>query len=132
MSVATPPDHDFGKRRPEPLPAVAARKRSSHVGLLLMGTMAVGVSAYALMPSENCDTDRPAIAGQANDCQSRHSSSGHSYYGGSSSRTSLYSGDTSSSSAGGASSDAGGASHVTRGGFGSFVHAMSSHFSHGG
>ncbi len=29
-------------------------KRSSQVALLLMGTVAVGGGAYALMPSENC------------------------------------------------------------------------------
>ena len=39
---------EFGKR--EPTPHSLAPKRSSHVTLLVMGTLAVGGGAYALMP----------------------------------------------------------------------------------
>jgi hypothetical protein len=105
------------------------------VALLLMGTIAVGGGAYAMMPRENCDPNNSALTStQTAGCQPRQSSSssgGHGSSGGSSSRSSYYSGDSSSSSssAGGSSSDAG---HTTRGGFGSFGHAIASHFSGGG
>ena len=54
-----PPPKDFGKRRPHqpadlPLPPREPVKRSGHVALLVMGTLAVGGGAYALMPSETC------------------------------------------------------------------------------
>jgi hypothetical protein len=127
------PDKSFGKRRPRlspDEPPAAASKRSSHVALLLMGTVALGSGAYALMPRENCDPNRPPIAaGQPSDCQQRSSSSGgHGGSGsGSSSRSNFASTDTASSHSSGSSSDAG-SSHVARGGFGSFM----SHFSGGG
>ena len=49
--------------------------------LLLMGTLAVGGGAYALMPGENCQPTSPGLATpalpQANtDCKPRSSSSG--------------------------------------------------------
>ena len=118
-------------------------KRSSQVALLLMGTMAVGGGAYALMPSENCPPNQPGVTqpgGQQNqNCNRSWRSSGggssgyssyHSGYGGSSSSSSSphlssqqhFSG--SGTSSGGSSST----SPVSRGGFGSF----SSHFSGGG
>jgi hypothetical protein len=130
------PRKDFGKRQLEPTHD-PVRKRSNHVALLLMGTMALGGGAYALMPSEHCDPNRPGISasstGQPSDCQQRSSSSssgGHSYSGGgsgSSPRSNFASIDSSSSSSGshGSSSSTIG---VTRGGFGSFM----SHFSGGG
>jgi hypothetical protein len=37
-----PPTHEFGKRRPAPPSAFPPPKRSSHVALLVMGTLAVG------------------------------------------------------------------------------------------
>lgn len=113
-------------------------KRSSQVALLLMGTTGVGGTAYSLMPSENCTTERPAIVapGSASviDCiprgrSSSSSSGGYRSYGSSSSQ-SLYGGDSSSPSKSGGTADSG--SHITRGGFGSFAHAFTSHFSGGG
>jgi hypothetical protein len=129
------PQKDFGKRKLA-APSVAARsappaKRSGHVGLLLMGTLAVGGGAYALMPSENCQPTQPSVASSAGStqCSRGGSSSGG---GGGSSRSGFYSSDSSSSHpVSGTSSDAG-SSGVSRGGFGSFAHAFSSHFSGGG
>jgi hypothetical protein len=134
--MAEKPVTQFGKRRPVPVQPAAPVKRSRHVALLLAGTVAVGGGAYALMPSENCAPSQPGMASTAG-CSPRGSSSSgsHGYWGGSSSgsswRSSFYGGDSSSSRspAGAASSEAGG---VTRGGFGSFAHAMSAHFSGGG
>ena len=112
-------------------------KRSSQVALLLMGTTAVGGTAYSMMPRENCSADRPAIsstgAQQANDCARRggsSSSGGHrsSYGGSSSSSQGLFGGNSSS----GTSSAVHDSNHVTRGGFGSFAHSFTSHFSSGG
>ena len=131
---------EFGKRKPD-VPSVAARpappaKRSGHVALLLMGTLAVGGGAYALMPGENCERspNAPSLhASQRRMPAARVSSSGSSHGGsGGSSRSSFYSGDSSSShSASGTSSDSG-SGGVTRGGFGSSAHAFASHFSGGG
>jgi hypothetical protein len=132
-------DHpkEFGHRQPPvvvqpPVPV----KRSGHVALLVMGTVAIGGGAYALMPSEHCDSNRPGIAapGPAGDCSPRGSSSssgGHGGYwgGGSSSRVSFFGDSSASSQSSGSTSDAG---HVTRGGFGSFAHAFAMHFSGGG
>jgi hypothetical protein len=105
-------------------------KRSGHVALLLAGTVAIGGGAYALMPSENCAPSQPGMAAPANaGCSPRSSSSG----GGGSSRYGFYSGDSSSSRSGtGAASSEAGSGGVTRGGFGSFAHAFTSHFSGGG
>ncbi|WMT73689.1 hypothetical protein [Bradyrhizobium sp. Ash2021] len=132
------PNKEFGKRRP-----VVARpgpqpplKRSGHVGLLMMGTLAIGGGAYALMPNENCRPSSPGMAGPAipqmnAECPPRGSSSGGSGGGGYSSRSSFFSGDSTSShaSSGGSDSGSGG---VTRGGFGSFAHSFAAHFSGGG
>jgi hypothetical protein len=127
---------EFGARRPPAeQPPV---KRSGHVALLLMGTIAIGGAAYTLMPPENCDPDRPGIAasGQVRECSPRGSSSGSggghgSWGGGSSSRTSFFGGDFSPGQSGSSTSDAG-SGQVTRGGFGSFARAFASHFSGGG
>ena len=131
---------EFGKRKPD-VPSVAPRpappaKRSGHVALLLMGTLAVGGGAYALMPSENCERspNAPSVLQGNAECPPRGSSSSSSSHGGSSgsSRSSFYSGDSSSGhSASGTSSDSG-SGGVTRGGFGSSAHAFTSHFSGGG
>jgi hypothetical protein len=134
--MADKPSHEFGKRRPvgPPLIAPAPVKRSGHVALLLMGTLAVGGGAYALMPSENCQQKPPGMAAAA-ECQPRGSSSGgHGGSGGSSSRSSFFSGtssssDSSASHSGSGASESGG---VQRGGFGSFAHAFAGHFSGGG
>jgi hypothetical protein len=130
--MAGKPVTQFGKRRPVAVQPPA--KRSSHVALLLAGTVAVGGGAYALMPSENCAPSQPGMASTAG-CSPRGSSSsgGHGYWGGSSSRASFYGGDSSSSRSGtGAASSEAGSGGVTRGGFGSFAHAFTSHFSGGG
>src|ERR1700684_3837425 len=61
--MASPPP-DFGKRKPS-TPAVASPpvKRSRHVALLLTGTLAVGGTAYAVMPPrQNCGPASPAAS----------------------------------------------------------------------
>ena len=132
------PSKEFGKRGPiAPQPAVPP-KRSGHVALLLMGTVAIGGGAYALMPRQNCEPSAPGMAATAPsgaNCALRGSTSsgGHGGSGSGWSRTSFFSSDSSSSShaSSGTSSDSG-SSGVTRGGFGSFAHAFSAHFSGGG
>jgi hypothetical protein len=135
--MAAKPNPEFGKRRPAALQPPerlkhAPVKRSNHVALLLMGSFAIGGGAYALMPRENCATDRPGMASDVQPgagCPPRGStSSGGS--GGSSSRSSFYGGDSSHSPSG-TSSDAG-SGGVTRGGFGAFAHGFAAHFSGGG
>jgi hypothetical protein len=134
--MAEKPVTEFGKRRPVAVQPAAPAKRSSHVALLLAGTVAVGGGAYALMPGENCATSQPGMAATANaGCSPRSSSSGggRGYFGGSSSRSSFYGGDSSSSRSGtGAASSEAGSGGMTRGGFGSFAHAVGAHFSGGG
>ena len=105
---------------------VKTTKRSGHVALLLAGTVAVGGGAYALMPSENCAPNQPGMAAPAG-CSPRGSSSGGS------SRYGFTSGDSpSNKSASATSPSSPGSGGVTRGGFGSFAHAFTSHFSGGG
>ena len=113
---------DFGKRQPS-LPPAPGPKRSNHVALLVMGTLAVGGGAYAVMPGANCQPTPPGMAApgtpQANAaCTSRGgSSSGSGGYG----RSSRFSFFGSSGSSSPASTTSGG---VTRGGFGSFARAF--------
>jgi hypothetical protein len=127
-----PSKKEFGKRRPAagPPPAQQPVKRSGHVALLVMGTIAVGATAYTLMPRQNCEPSAtgatvpgaaPVQASAA--CSSRSGSSGG---GGSrwSSRSSFSSSDSSSHSSSGTSSDSG-SGGVSRGGFGSFGHGFS-------
>jgi hypothetical protein len=130
------PPAEFGHRRPPPVQPAAPVKRSRHVALLVMGTVALGGGAYALMPSEHCDPDPAGITtapGSAGNCSPRSSSSswgsGHGYWGGRSASGLGLFGDGGSS--GGSASD-GGAGQVSRGGFGSFARAFSMHFSGGG
>jgi hypothetical protein len=126
--MASKPNPEFGKRRPVTPQPPGPAKRSNHVALLLMGTFAVGGGAYALMPRENCATDRPGMASDVQPgggCASRGSSSSGGS-GGSSSRSSFYGGSSGSSPSGTASES--GSGGVTRGGFGSFA----AHFSGGG
>ena len=131
--AAKPPTKDFGKRRPATV-APAPRepvKRSGHVALLVMGTIAVGATAYTLMPRQNCNPGASvpgatvpgagAPVQTSTNCSSSSNSSGSSRW---SSRSSFFSGDSSSHSSSGGSSDAG-SGGVTRGGFGSFAHAFS-------
>ena len=125
--MADKPSKEFGTRRPAPVPAAPREpvKRSGHVALLVMGTIAVGTTAYTLMPRQNCDPPPSgAVPGQTSTaCSNGHSSSG----GGSrsSSRSSFFSSDSCSHSSSGTSSDSG-SGGVTRGGFGSFAHGFSS------
>ena len=64
--MASPPPKEalkeFGKRKPA-MPPVASPpvKRSGHVALLVMGTMAVGGGAFALMPRQNCQPTSPGM-----------------------------------------------------------------------
>ncbi|WP_343207747.1 hypothetical protein [Bradyrhizobium sp. Ai1a-2] len=93
--------------------------------LILMGTLAVGATAYALMPSEDCvrspNDPAPSLLQSSNaECRQRgSSSSSHGSSGGSR----YYGSDSSSGHSASGTSDSG-ASHVTRGGFGSFAHAF--------
>jgi len=130
--MADKSDQDFGKRKPvsvpaSPRPAPPPAKRSGHVALLLMGTVAVGGTAYALMPSRSCEQPPNAASSslQQNNtnCSSRSSSSSSGGSGGSSSRSSYYSSDSSSSHSSSGTSDSGSHS-AQRGGFGSFGHAV--------
>jgi hypothetical protein len=133
--MAEKPVPEFGKRRPVAVqPPAAPTKRSHHVALLLAGTVAVGGGAYALMPSENCAPGQPGMAAPAGRSPRGSSSGGgHGYFGGSSSRYGFFGGDSSSSRSGtGAASSEAGSGSVTRGGFGSFAHAIGAHFSGGG
>ena len=128
------PVQEFGKRNkvsvpasPRPMPTPS--KRSGHVALLLMGTLAVGTTAYTLMPSSNCEQPNQYGTPTQNtaQCSSRSSSSSSGGSGSSgSSRSSYYnSGSSSSSSSSHSSSDLGSSSHsAQRGGFGSFGHAV--------
>jgi hypothetical protein len=128
------PTHEFGKRRPAPAAPIASApaKRSSRVALLLMGTLAVGGGAYALMPGDNCQPTTPGMAAPTG-CQPRGSSSSGGGSGGGSSRYGFFSGGSSSgsSSASTTTSSDSGSSQVSRGGFGSFAHAFGAHFSGG-
>ena len=129
--MADKPEKGFGKRKPvsaSPRPAQPPAKRSGHVALLLMGTVAVGTTAYTLMPSRNCEASPNAASPYQQtrtECTSRgSSSSSHSSgSGGSSSRSSYYSSDSSSSHSSSGTSDSGSLS-AQRGGFGSFGHAV--------
>jgi hypothetical protein len=134
------PPKEFGHRRPPQAEPPAPVKRSHHVALLLMGTIAVGGGAYALMPSENCDPNRPGISaasGPTGNCSPRQSSSssgggrGSWGRGSSSSRANFFGGDASSGPSGVSASDAG-SGHIAHGGFGSVAQAFASHFSGGG
>jgi hypothetical protein len=121
--MSTIPSKEFGTRKPAPMPPRAPTKRSAEVVLLLMGTLAVGATAYALMPSEDCvrspNDPAPSLLQSSNaECRQRgSSSSSHGSSGGSR----YYGSDSSSSQPASGTSDSG-SSHVTRGGFGSFAH----------
>ena len=130
--MADKPDKDFGKRKPvsvpaSPRPAPPPAKRSGHVALLLMGTVAVGGAAYALMPNRNCEPSPNAASSSlqqgSTECSPRSSSSSGGGSGGGSSRSSYYSSDSSSSHSSSGTSDS--SSHsAQRGGFGSFGHSF--------
>ena len=118
------PSKEFGARKPlVPTAPAPPAKRSGHVGLLLMGTLAVGGGAYALMPRNNCERPAnvasPSLLQGNTECQPRSSSSGGGSGGG---RSYFSSGSSSSQSVSGTSDSV--TSHVARGGFGSFGHAV--------
>ncbi|MDA9498348.1 hypothetical protein [Bradyrhizobium sp. CCBAU 11357] len=124
-----PAKKEFGKRRPvaEPPPSRPPVKRSGHVALLVMGTIAVGTTAYTLMPRQTCEPSPGAAPGQTTTTCTTSSSSSSSSGGSSSrwsSRSSFFESDSSSHSSSGTSSDSGHSS-VSRGGFGSFGHGFS-------
>ena len=131
--TAKPPKHDrnFGTRKPSVPPVTRPpgppAKRSGHVALFLMGTIMVGTAAYTFMPRTNCEPASPNVAQPSllqsgADCSSRGSSSSGGHGGSSGGRSYFSSGSSSGSSVSG-TSDAG-SSHVARGGFGSFGHAV--------
>jgi hypothetical protein len=130
------PASEFGTRKPVAIRPAQPIKRGQ-VALLLMGTLAVGGGAYAMMPSENCQPNQPGMAAPSgvqtnSECRPRGSSSGgHGSSGGSSSRSSVYSGGSSSNHASSGTSSDSSTGHVTRGGFGGVAHAFTSHFSGG-
>jgi len=110
----------FGKRQPTRLPDTPPPKRSNHVALLVMGTLAVGGGAYAMMGSESCQPASPASPGMAASAlpQTSTTCTSHGWSGGSggysrSSRVSFFGGPADSVSGG-----------VTRGGFGSLARAF--------
>jgi hypothetical protein len=111
--------------RPKPPP-----KRSHEVVLLVMGSIAVGSTAYALMPRQCTPAEpgtMPTVSSPA-ECPPRGSSS--SSHGGSGGSRYGYSSGGSSGSTPASTTDAS-SSTVKRGGFGSFAHSFSSHFSFG-
>ncbi|WP_407156274.1 hypothetical protein [Bradyrhizobium sp. STM 3557] len=111
----------FGKRRPLAPPTTPPVKRSGHVALLVMGSLAVGGTAYALMPRTSCDPPAPGTPQTEAACTTRSSSGGG---GGSGSR--FY--DSSNSGRTNVADAESG--RVSRGGFGSFARAFA--FSRGG
>lgn len=135
--MASAPRKEFGKRPPPVEEAARPVKRSGYVALFLMGTVAVGAGAYAMMPSEKCEPAKPPTAGQpaaaAQTQPCRSSRSGGYSYVGRSSRNSFFGGSSSSSShslAGGLAIPS--KSTTARGGFGGFGRAVASSFSRGG
>jgi hypothetical protein len=111
------------------LPDTPQPKRSSHVALLVMGTLAVGGGAYALLPRQTCEPPQPSpgMAAPAPPqpgvaCTTRSSWSGSRSSGYSRTHWSFFGGGSSpsGSSAHGPESSSSG---VVRGGFGSFAHA---------
>jgi hypothetical protein len=128
--MANKSDQEFGRRKPVSVPASQRpgsppAKRSGHVALLLMGTVAVGGAAYALMPNRNCEQSPNAASSslQQNNANCSSSSSSGGGSGGSSSRSSYSSSNSSSSHSSSGTSDSGSHS-AQRGGFGSFGHAV--------
>jgi len=124
---------EFGARKPPAIQPAQPVKRGQ-VALLLMGTLAVGGGAYAMMPSENCEPNRPGMAAPSelqtnSECRPRGSSSGG--HGSSSSRSHFSSAGSSSNHAPSGTPSDSGSGHVTRGGFGGFAHAFTLHFSGG-
>jgi hypothetical protein len=127
--MADPPQIQFGRRRPNRLPDAPpspAPKRSHHVALLVMGTMAVGGAAFAMtVDSAICGPPPPAPPGVAapaqpqGSCTSRVSSSSGSSYG--RTRYSFFGGDSTSRASTSGVAESG---SVSRGGFGGLGRAF--------
>ncbi|MGY3603002.1 MULTISPECIES: hypothetical protein [unclassified Bradyrhizobium] len=124
--TSLPPPKEFGTRTPAPVspPPRPPAKRSAEIVLMLMGTLAVGGTAYLLMPSETCERPpngaAPSFSQGDTECRQRgSSSSSHGSSGGS-----RYSSSGSSSSHSASGTPDSGSNHVSRGGFGSFAHAF--------
>jgi hypothetical protein len=110
---------EFGKRRQVSVPPspVLPPKRSNHVALLVMGTLAVGGTAYALMPRECTPAAEPGTMPTLSspaECPPRGSSSSSHGGSGGSSRYSYYSGGSSGSTPAGTTDASSGT--VRRGG----------------
>jgi hypothetical protein len=123
--------NEFGTRKPSvpdvSQPSGPPAKRSGHVALFLMGTLAVGSAAYTLMPRNRCEqapnTPSPSLLQNNADCPPRGSSSSSHGGSGSGSSSRFYGSDSSTSHSSSGTSDSG--SHAAqRGGFGSFAHAF--------
>ena|SRR5947209_1749639 len=121
--------NEFGKRRPVPPLTTPPVKRSGHVALLVMGSLAVGGTALALIPRQSCVPPSPGPAGSAlpaaeGACAQRSSGGNGGNGGGGASR---FFSDSNSGRTAVANAESAG---VSRGGFGSFAHAFG--FSRGG
>lgn len=117
----------FGTRVPQVPPSSPSppAKRSGHVALLLMGTLAVGSTAYMLMPHNKCEPNAPGVTTPSSaECQGRSSSSSSGGSGSSGGSSRYYGSGSSSPSTTETSS-------VKRGGFGSSGQSFASHFSFG-
>src|SRR5579871_291542 len=126
--MASPPSNQFGKRQPATQPSPSPPvKRSHHVALLLTGAVAVGGTAFAVMPHQRCQPAGPAVAAPSTQTPGTatpsptttncgYSGGGHGGSGGGYwSRSSFYGGSSSTGTSTGSGSTA-----TTRGGFGSF------------
>ena len=138
--MARAPNKEFGKRPPPAAEAARPAKRSGYVGLFLMGTVTVGAGAYAMMPSEKCEPAKSPAAGQpaaaaaatqSQQCRTSSRSSGYSY-GGRSARSNFFGGSSSSSHSPSGGFALPSKSTTSRGGFGSFGHAIAASLSRGG
>ncbi len=111
---------EFGKRKPLTAPPTPPVKRSGHVALLLMGSLAVGGTGYAMMSRPSCTPTSPGMGAPPADGACAQRSSGGGGGGGNGGGTRFYdrgnSGRTSVATAESGS--------VSRGGFGSFAHAF--------
>ena len=124
--MAEKPKQQFGTRKPVVAPpASPPAKRSGHVALLVMGTIAVGSTAYMLMPHDNASRIQPGMttptvapsAGTRFFVLQRHAVRAD--------RRAI------TAAVPPASSGTTDSSSVKRGGFGSSAQAFSSHFSFG-
>lgn len=131
--------HEFGKRRPQP-PTLSAppSKRSGHVALLVMGTLAIGGTAYAFVAHRACQPQEPGMAAPSvttpgvatpgqpvadTGCAQRGWSSGHSSGGYGGNHWGFFGGSSSGTGSSTGVSESSFSSGVSRGGFGASGHA---------